>query len=69
MKKIAFMFVAAMAMTFAACGGNATSEAAETDTTAVEGEAVEVVEETVEEAAEEGDSTAVEVVEEAVEAI
>ncbi|MBO4905628.1 MAG: hypothetical protein J5486_01160 [Bacteroidaceae bacterium] len=66
MKKIAFMFVAAMAMTFAACGGNATSEAAAEDTTAVEGEAVEVVEEVVEEAdttAVEADTTAVEVVE------
>lgn len=67
MKKVAFMFVAAMAISFASCGGQATATAEAADTLA---ETVDsVVEEVVDTTLEVVDSAAAEVVENAQEVV
>ena len=67
MKKVAFMFVAAMAISFASCGGQATATAEAVDSTF---EAVDsVVEEVVDSAREVVDSVAAEVVDAAAEVV
>lgn len=62
MKKVAFMFVAAMAMSFAACTGNKPAE--QTEATEAIDETVEAVEEAIDTLAQQVD-TAQAVVEEA----
>ncbi|MBQ1835961.1 MAG: hypothetical protein II129_02860 [Paludibacteraceae bacterium] len=61
MKKVAFMFVAAMAISFASCGGQATATAEAVDSLAETCDSV--VEEVVDSALEVVDSAAAEVVE------
>lgn len=43
MKKLAFVFVAGLAMTFASCGGNKTEQAPATDSVATDTVAVETI--------------------------
>ena len=66
MKKVAFMFVAVAAMSFASCG-NKTATAEAVDTLAAEADTL--VEEVVDTLAEAADTAAAEVVEEAAEVV
>lgn len=58
MKKLAFVFVAGLAMTFASCG-NKTEQAAATDTTSVDTTAIESVDSAATDSAAMTDTTAV----------
>ena len=65
MKKVAFMFVAAMAISFASCGGQTAANTESTDSASCGEAVVEEVVEVVDTAAAAVDSAATKVVEEA----